>query len=195
MESKYTEDMRFTDINYEETPLQYGAYECCSFMNCEFSKSNLAEISFIDCVFENCNLSMASLAKTILRDVKFLNCKMLGIHFENCNQFGLTVSFDNCNLSHSSFYQAKLKKTVFKNCNLQEVDFTETDISYSLLEKCDLADATFENTIMEKADFRSAFNYSINPEINRIKKAKFSLTGLKGLLGKYDIEIVSDANF
>jgi hypothetical protein len=48
---------------------------------------------------------------------------------------------------------------------------------------------------MEKADFRSAFNYSINPEINRIKKAKFSLTGLQGLLGKYDIEIVSDTNF
>jgi hypothetical protein len=42
---------------------------------------------------------------------------------------------------------------------------------------------------LEKADFRTAFNYSINPETNRIKKAKFSKEGLNGLLDKYDIEI------
>ena len=49
--------------------------------------------------------------------------------------------------------------------------------------------ATFSHTILEKADFRTSFNYSINPEINRIKKAKFSLIGIAGLLDKYDIEI------
>jgi len=54
---------------------------------------------------------------------------------------------------------------------------------------CDLARATFDNSIIEKADFRSSFNYSINPEINRIKMAKFSVSGLPGLLEKYDIEI------
>ena len=42
---------------------------------------------------------------------------------------------------------------------------------------------------MEKTDFRSAFNYFIDPEINKIKKAMFSLAGVKGLLGKYDIKI------
>jgi len=49
--------------------------------------------------------------------------------------------------------------------------------------------ATFENTALEKVDLRTGFNYSINPEINRIKKAKFSLQGVLGLLDKYDIEI------
>jgi hypothetical protein len=47
----------------------------------------------------------------------------------------------------------------------------------------------FENTLLEKADLRTAFNYSIDPEMNRVKKAKFSIAGVTGLLDKYDIEI------
>jgi fluoroquinolone resistance protein len=42
---------------------------------------------------------------------------------------------------------------------------------------------------LEKADLRTAYNYSIDPSINKIKKAKFSLPGVVGLLSKYDIEI------
>jgi uncharacterized protein YjbI with pentapeptide repeats len=114
---------------------------------------------------------------------------MLGIHFENCNQFGLSVTFEGCNLSHCSFYQVKLKKTNFKNCSVQEVDFTECDLSNSVFANCDFTNANFENTVLEKADLRTSFNYFIDPEINRIKKAKFSLSGVPGLLRKYDIEI------
>jgi len=32
-------------------------------------------------------------------------------------------------------------------------------------------------------------NYSIDPEKNKIKKARFSTAGIAGLLDKYDIEI------
>jgi hypothetical protein len=49
--------------------------------------------------------------------------------------------------------------------------------------------ATFDQTILEKVDFRTSYHYSIDPEVNRIKKAKFSILGVAGLLGKYDIEI------
>ncbi len=70
-----------------------------------------------------------------------------------------------------------------------EVDFSNCDLSGSVFENCNLLRATFENTILEKADFCTSFNYSLDPEINKIKKAKFSLSGLIGLLDKYDIEI------
>jgi fluoroquinolone resistance protein len=52
-----------------------------------------------------------------------------------------------------------------------------------------MAGAIFENTILEKADFRTAYNYTIDPVQNRIKKAKFSVTGIAGLLSRYDIAI------
>jgi uncharacterized protein YjbI with pentapeptide repeats len=77
----------------------------------------------------------------------------------------------------------------FVNCTLHEVDFTEADLTASLFENCDLQRTLFANTNLEKADFRTAFNYSIDPELNRIKKARFSMPGVLGLLSKYNIDI------
>ena len=114
---------------------------------------------------------------------------MLGLQYENCRDIGLSFSFENCILNHSSFYKLKIKNTSFINCQLHEVDFSECDITSSLFDNCDLSGAVFDNTNIEKADFRTSYNYSIDPEINRIRKAKFSTNGLGGLLGKYDIEI------
>ena len=176
-------------IDFKEDPLAKGDYEGCKFTSCDLSNTDLSEIKFIDCEFISCNVSLVKLSKTVFRDVQFVNCKMLGLLFYNGSEFGLSFSFDNCNLDHSSFYKTKIKKTVFKNSQLQEVDFTDCDLANSSFENCNLGKARFENTILEKVDFRTSYNYSINPEINRIKKAKFSLTQVTGLLDKYDIEI------
>ncbi len=114
---------------------------------------------------------------------------MLGLHFEHCNEFGLSFGFEHYILDHSSFYRLKIKRTVFKNTRLQWVDFAECDLTGVLFDHCDLSRTTFENTNLEKADFSTAYNYSLNPEVNRIKRAKFALAGIPGLLDKYDIEI------
>ena len=114
---------------------------------------------------------------------------MLGLLFDNCNGIGLSFGFENCTQNHSSFYKTKIKKTIFKKSQLQEVDFSECDLTDANFDNCDLSGAAFEKTNLEKADFRTALNYSINPEINRIKMAKFSLAGLHGLLHKYDIQL------
>jgi uncharacterized protein YjbI with pentapeptide repeats len=118
-----------------------------------------------------------------------MDCKMLGMHFENCNDFLFSVFFENCQLNLSSFYKRNIRKNIFKNVNLHEVDFTETDAAGAVFENCDFNRAVFSNTILEKADFRSSFNYSIDPDLNKIKKAKFSKEGISGLLDKYNIEL------
>jgi len=187
MENFY--DQTFDKVDLKTNPLQKGEYESCTFKNCDLSEADLADTRFIECTFINCNLSLAKFKKTSFQDAKFKDCKMLGLRFEHCEPFNLSLGFDNCQLNHSSFYQVKLKKTAFKNCQLQESDFTESDLSGAILDNCDIARSTFENTILERADLRTAYNYSIDPESNRIKKARFSLQGLPGLLGKYDIEI------
>ena len=92
-------------------------------------------------------------------------------------------------LAASPVARRKMKNTRFDSCTLSEVNFNQTDITGTVFKKCDLSGARFENTMLEKADFRTAFNYSINPEINKLKKAKFSLQGLPGLLDKYGIII------
>jgi len=132
---------------------------------------------------------MVKVQNTTLNDAKFFNCKMLGINFEHCNEYLFGVGFENCVLNFCSFYKRGLKKTLFRDCTVREVDFIETNLSGSVFERCDLTDSKFENTNLEKADFRTAVGYVIDPEINKIKKARFSYAGVAGLLMKYDIMI------
>lgn len=189
MERNYIEDKEFIKIDFTEKGLPAGEYDNCRFSNCNFSNTNLSHIGFSDCEFNDCNMGMAKLGMTAFKNVRFIGSKLLGWHFEHCDPFLFSVQLDDSILDFASFYKMKLKKIVFKNCSLQEVDFTEADLSGSVFNNCNLAKAVFENTILEKADFRSSYNYSINPELNRVKKAKFSAAGVIGLLDKYDIEI------
>lgn len=114
---------------------------------------------------------------------------MLGLKFEHCNPFLFSVNFESCQLNLSSFYKLKLKKIKFSNCTLHEVDFTEADLSEASFVNCDLHGATFEYCTLTKADFRTAVNFAIHPETNKIAKARFSRQNLEGLLLRYDINI------
>lgn len=185
----YTEDKTFEKIDYTTQPLQVGEYEGCTFTACHFFNTNLSDVVFTDCVFDSCDLSMAKLTRTAFRNIRFRDCKLLGLRFDHCNEFLFEVHFENCILHHSSFYRRKIKKAVFNQCKLLEVDFTEADLTGVLFDSCDLTGAVFEQTILEKANLVSAFGYQINPESNHIKKARFSSSGLAGLLGNYDIVI------
>jgi len=186
---EFIEDKHIRDKKYSENELIIAEYGGCSFTNCNFSNANLSEIVFTECIFEDCDLSLANLTNTTFGDVEFKNCKLLGIRFDTCNKMSLSFNFSNCNLNFASFFKLKLKKMLFDNCSLEEVEFVEADMSGTLFNKCDFTRAVFENTILEGCDFRTSFNFSINPEINRINKAKFSQQNIAGLLSKYNISI------
>lgn len=186
---KMTEGKIFKGVDYSPDNLNKGEYENCTFFNCNFYNSDLSNIIFRECEFNGCDLSLALLKQTVLNNIRFTGCKLPGLHFNNCNNFLFSVNFDNCLLKLSVFYKLKLKKTRFINCNLQEADFTGSDLSHSLFDFCDMQRAVFDNSNLEMADFRTAYNYSIDPARNRMKKARFSATGLAGLLDKYNILI------
>jgi len=189
MEKTYIEDEKFENIDFSQKTLPEAEYDNCQFVNCDFSNSDLFKVVFSECEFNRCNLSMAKLEKTAVKDIQFKECKLLGVHFETCDEFLFAVRFENCLMNLASFYKRKLKKTKFVNCSLQEADFAEADLGSSVFDNCDLAHAIFQQTNLEKADFRTSYNYSIDPELNKIKKAKFSIPSVTGLLDKYDIEI------
>jgi uncharacterized protein YjbI with pentapeptide repeats len=185
----FIENKLFEKENLSDQGLPSGEYVACEFRFCDFSNSSLAGSKFDSCTFFECNLSLVKLSGTSFQDVSFTNCKLLGLHFEECNPFGLTFTFTSCQLNHSSFYQLKMKNQIFSKCHLEEVDFTESDLMEASFDECILLGARFENTNLIKADFRTAQHYSIDPTINRIKKAKFSLSGIPGLLAKFDVVI------
>lgn len=183
-------DQYFADKTFKTSKqIEKGDYENCRFLNCTLPKSDLSGISFIECEFENCDITSSKLFDTSFKTVSFIQSKLVGIRVEDCNEFLFSIDFRECNLNLSSFYKLKPKHISFRNCNLKEVDFTEADLANTLFEKCDLDSAIFKNTDLKKADFRSSYNFLIDPEINNIHKAMFSLQGLPGLLQKYNIEI------
>ena len=189
MNNSVTIDKEFKNINFTERNLPLAEYENCLFGNCIFSNSDLSALQFSECTFSGCDFSMAQVSDTVFRDTKFTDCKLLGLHFDECNQFLLSFIFENCILNFSSFRRLTLRKMLFKNCSLQDVDFSETSLIEAIFERCDLNGAVFRSTILEKADFSSSYNFAIDPENNQIKKAKFSQPGIMGLLYKYDIVI------
>lgn len=185
----YTEDKIFDKVDFTVESLPVGEYEACTFKNANFLHADLSDRVFTECIFDSCDVSMAKFTRTALRNVSFRDCKLLGLRFDHCNEFLFEVHLENCMLNHSSFYKRKMKKAVFKHCKLMEVDFTETDLTGALFDSCDLSGAIFDQTVLEKANLVTAYGYQVNPENNRIKKARFSSSGLAGLLGKYDIII------
>ena len=114
---------------------------------------------------------------------------MLGTRFENCNDFLLSFNFYQCQLKLCTFLEMKLKGTEFSGSDLQEADFSYADLSQSKFNNCNLHRAIFEHSKLDKADLRHCSHFIIDPELNSIKKAKFSLDGLPGLLHKYQIVI------
>ena len=189
MERVHIEEKGFEKIDFMQTGFARGDYEYCTFTDCNLAHTDLSHISFAECTFNRCNLSKATLNQASFKTVWFNDCALTGLRFEHCNPFLLEVHFDSCTLHQSSFFKLKLKKAKFLNSSLQGVDFAEADLSQSTFENCDLTRAVFVYTILEKADFRTSYNYTIDPELNRLKKAKFSRTGISGLLEKYEIEI------
>jgi len=182
------------DVNYERQQfsmesLEKGEYENCTFHACDFTALDLSSFKFVDCIFQSCNLSLCDIRHTALRDLHFKDCKLMGLRFDQANSFGLSLAFETCVLDHSVFFGMKLKNTVFRNSRLHEVDFSESDLTAAIFENCDLQRAIFMQCNLQKADFRTSYNYAFDPEVNRIKKAKFSLLGVPGLLYKYDIHI------
>lgn len=187
MEQEYFVDITFENQDFTKTKLRRGDYEGCRFTACDFTEADLAGLNFMDCEFISCNWSAARLDKTGLKNVNFKDCKLLGLPFDKCSDFLFEVAFDRCQLNLSVFYKVKLKKTRFTDCSLHETDFTGADLTEAVFQNCDLLKATFDNTCLEKADLRTSFNYSIDPDMNRIKKAKFAMPAARGLLDKYDI--------
>lgn len=164
-------------------------FENCKFLNCDLSYADLADLLFVDCLFGDCNLSLANVNNTGLQNITFKHCKLSGVNFSKSRDFLFEIHFENCILDNAVFFRKKNKKANFTDCSMVETDFTEADLTDARFNNCNLNRAFFNRSILKNADFRTSYNFTIDPDINNIKKTMFSLHGLPGLLSKYDIRI------
>lgn len=175
------------DVNFSLQINQQQDFNNREFINCVFSE--LSDLNFIDCNFRNCNLSNLNTANSRLQNVSFFDCKLLGLNFSKAIDFALELHFENCILDYASFDSKKLNKSSFKNCKIHTANFTQADLSKSTFLNCDLHESLFANTNLATVDFTTCKTFLIDPELNNIKKAKFLLHDLPGLLYRHDIII------
>lgn len=180
----YPDIIEKIDFTNEKTAKDYESTE---FRSCTFD--DISGVNLTDCLFNACNLSNASVSKAKAQDVTFKDCKLIGINFYQLLDFGLSLHFEGCMLDYASFDNKKLNSSSFKNCRLHGVNFTKTDLSKVSMENCDLMDAVFSGTDLRGMDFTSNTNFSLDPQINLVKKTVFASATLAGLLTRYDIII------
>jgi uncharacterized protein YjbI with pentapeptide repeats len=180
----YHERIEQTDFSNARLAAEYESVE---FRSCNFT--DISGVNFTDCLFTACNLSNASVGKCKMQDIRFADCKLIGINFFEAHDFGFAVHFENCLLDFASFDHKKMNQSSFSNCRLHGVNFSQTDLSKATMANCDLLEAIFANTNLSGVDFTTNRNFTIDPQLNLVKKARFSSAALAGLLTRFDLII------
>lgn len=184
-------DKRYIENTTIESPddLELGEYVDCTFKGLNLTNQDLSDYQFENCTFINCDLSKVKILETAFREVSFTNCQLNWIQFDTSKDFLFEICCEECQLDRVSFFSRTLKGMRFIRCTFKETDFSEADLTYATFEACDLMGATFDASRLENTDFRTAFNYVIDPEKNRVKGARFSKEGLAGLLTRFELRI------
>ncbi len=188
------EGEQFTRLVVQGRTLSGVDFSACVFDHCVFSECAFYRCSFTECQFRACDLSLAKVHGSRFTDVRFAASKLVGIDWTKAgdaviSKLFLSVHFDDCLLSYSSFFGLTLPRSRFVGCTAREVDFRDADLTDADCAGTDFSASKFHHTNLTKADFRRATDYTIDPTANTIAKARFSLPEAIALLSGFDIVI------
>lgn len=183
------EDEIFEGLTADDLRALKGSFENCTFKDCNFTGGQFYDVTFTGCKFINCDFTGSNLLNTGLQNILFQNCQLTSADFGKASDFLFEVHFTDCVLDRADFYKKKNKGGKFKGCSLKGANFAQCDLTNAVFGDCNLNQTVFDQTQLKGADFSTSFNYIIDPDANFIKKARFSVHGLAGLLSKYDIVV------
>ena len=186
---KYLFDIEFNNQVFDADFFNLKEFEKCVFNDCNLSDFLFIGVAFIDCKFNNCILDKTKIGNSAFRTVIFENCEIKDVNFAMCDRFIFAITFKECTLDFSKFYALKIKSTTFYDCRLVAVDFMATDLTDVIFDNCDLYKCQFDKSIANKTNFKTSYNYTIDPNKTKLKKAIFSKSEVKGLLYKHDLII------
>jgi len=118
----------------------------------------------------------------------FTDLNLTGINWSEVRKNG-DFNFFGCKLDYGCFQSVDLRGAKFENCSIREVDFSEANLAKSSFSGSQLAGTSFTNTNLEKADFRRAHDYLIDPRFAKMKEAKFSFPDAIVLLQAMGIQV------
>jgi fluoroquinolone resistance protein len=168
-----------------EQQAELSGYE---FSEINLTDANLKSAMFLECKFTKCNLSNVSLMNVVLKSVQFDGCNLLGVNWTEIRKGG-DYGFSNCKLDYGCFQSIDLRNFKFESCSIREADFSGANLTKASFSNSELSGTSFANVNIEKADFRRARNYFIDPKFAKIKEAKFSFPEALVLIQALGVEV------
>lgn len=182
-------DETFEMFDCTESELSNISFDNCHFKNCNFTKTHLLQCKFEDCTFTECLLANCIISNTKLSDSIFKTCKLSGLNFSYFSQLLFSISAEGSHFESCVFLNQSLQKTQIINCECRHCDFEQVDFTSAKFEGTDFSGSTFNHCNLQKADFREALNYTLNPSENNVKGALFSNPEVLSLLTPFKIKI------
>jgi uncharacterized protein YjbI with pentapeptide repeats len=188
----------YEDRSFERLRLDHAQVDSAHFLDCQFTGCSLVEAALSACRFQRCNfvdcdLSLVDISGSQFASVVFEGSKLVGVDWTRAHRsehtLGKPLKFINCMLNHGTFIGLDLERVKITDSLAHEVDFRETNLSEAVFSGTDLQGSLFLDTDLSAADLRSARNYLINPAINKLNGARFSLPEAISLLYALDIEL------
>ncbi|WP_147818670.1 pentapeptide repeat-containing protein [Salidesulfovibrio onnuriiensis] len=179
------ERQEFREIDCRSDLEDISFYECV-FRDCSFQSRRLSDCVFDECEFVRCNLSLVEMAGAVFTGATFTDCKLLGLNWSGTGGF-LSAAYTGCLMENNLFADMNLSRFRFTSCLLANSAFSNTKLRQAVFDDCDLAQCQFHQTDLTEADFRTARNYYMNAETNRLRKTRFSLPEAVSLLANLNI--------
>jgi fluoroquinolone resistance protein len=183
------EDATFVALDASGGAIAGREYCACRFERCDFTEADLSRCVFEDCRFVGCNFSNPIVKGARFASDVFEECKIVGINFYACDQLVFDVEFDRCHILDCNFSDLKMKLCKFGHSDLSGCDFQNAYLVGADFEHCSFSETLFHACDLERASFRGARGYSIDPRANKVAKAVFSVPEVLSLVECFGIRI------
>lgn len=193
---KVYDDQEFKKITLRDERLVGKEFTDCVFTRCSFRDTAFQACKFQDCTFQNCEWILVTLKGCSFKNTRFEESQIVGVSWLDTNLsqtkpvFGKRVDFVKCEIHSSIFAGLNLKSMVMTQCVAKNVSFEDANLASANCTKTDFTECQFFHTDLTGADFTGAINYAISPNVNTLKKTKFSLPEAVSLLRGLDIVLV-----
>lgn len=156
----------------------------CTFTALEMTDGSLRGARLTDCRFERCEMTLVDLTDATLHDVTFVACRLRAVGFGATarDPVGLSVRFDECDLSLASFDDIDLRALAFEGGVAREARFVRVDLRGVVLRGVDLTGAEFSACDLRDADMRGSSGYVLSVCDNRVRGLRIDLADVAGLL-------------
>jgi fluoroquinolone resistance protein len=190
-------DQTFREVHIEQGELVSSEFYDCVFLRCRFVGTLFRGCRFANCTFRRCDLSLVQVPESTFSSTRFEDSTVIGVDWTQATWptagLGDPIGFFNCAISHSTFIGLRLRGIQIRDTVARDVDFREAGLSQADFGGTDLGESMFIHTDLTEADLSRARNYHIDPGLNVLTRARFSLPEAMSLLYCMDIVLTDEA--